>query len=221
LLLLVAPVFLLIAALNQLLTRRVLFRQTRLGLGLQPFVLLKFQTMVDGADRESSVTVHGDARTTPLGRVLRALKLDELPQLINVVRGEMTLVGPRPLTPNEIAAVPRPLAEAVYRRPPGLTGISAIAFVDEERVLARAADPYRAYFEEVLPRKLALELAYVQRRTWLTDLVILVTTPLAPFVPALRRVLLARLTPEWAGLAGAQMTGSGAPGPRARVEVRR
>lgn len=200
LLLLTSPLFLVLALANGLLTRRVFFPQTRLGQDLRPFVLLKFQTMVDGAARGSTVTVKNDPRITPFGRVLRALKLDELPQLINVVRGEMQLVGPRPLTPNEVEAIPRPLAEAVYRVAPGMTGISAIALVDEERILAAARDPQRAYFEDVLPWKIALELAYVQRRTWLTDLVIILATPLAPFVPAVRRRVLTRLVPEWDGL---------------------
>lgn len=201
LLLLISPLVLLLALANRLFTGRVFFRQVRLGQDLRPFVLLKFQTMADGAEAGSTVTFEGDPRVTRFGRLLRALKLDEIPQLINIFRGEMGLVGPRPLTPNEIGAIPRPLAEAVYRRRPGLTGISAVAFVDEEQVLARAADPQRAYYEDVLPRKIALELAYVQRRTWLTDLVIIGVTPVAPFMPGLRRLLVARLVPEWANLA--------------------
>lgn len=200
LLLLTAPLFLALAAANYMFTRRVFFRQTRLGRDLRPFALLKFQTMVDGAARGSTVTVKNDPRITPFGRVLRALKVDELPQLINVLRGDMHLVGPRPLTPNEVDAIPRALAEAVYRVEPGMTGISAIALADEEQILAASADPQRAYFEDVLPRKIALELAYVQRRTRLTDLMIVLATPLAPFVPSVRRGVLARLVPQWDGL---------------------
>jgi len=199
LLVVVSPVIALLVAANRLLTGRVFFRQVRIGQGLRPFILLKFQTMVDGAEAGSSITVSSDPRVTRFGGVLRALKLDELPQLINVLRGEMTLVGPRPLTPNEIEQIPRPLAEVVYRRPPGLTGISALAFADEERLLASAADPERAYYEDVLPRKIGLELAYVQHRTWLTDLIIVLCTPLAPFSAGIRRRVIRSLVPDWNG----------------------
>ncbi len=191
-----SPLFLVIAIANRLTSGRALFRQVRVGRDLQPFVLLKFQTMVDGADAGSSVTVAHDARITPLGRVLRALKLDEVPQLINIIRGDMSLVGPRPLTPNEIDVVSRHLASVVYRVRPGLTGVASLAFADEERLLARAEDPERTYFDEVLPRKIAIELAYVQRRSWATDLVIFLLTPLALFLPSVRKRALIRLVPE-------------------------
>jgi len=200
LLLVAAPIFLLVAAANRILTGRVFFSQVRLGRDLRPFVLLKFQTMVDGAEAASTVTIGNDPRITSFGRVLRALKLDELPQLINVLRGEMSLVGPRPLTPNEVEAIPRSLAAMVYRATPGLTGISALAFADEERILASAADPTRAYFEDVLPRKIALELAYAHRRTRWTDCVIALCTPLAPFSSPVRRLVLRWLLPDWKGL---------------------
>lgn len=196
-----APLFALLALVNWLATGRVLFRQVRVGRGLRPFVVLKFQTMVDGAQRGSTVTVDRDPRITSLGRALRLLKLDELPQLVNIARGEMGFVGPRPLTPNEVDAVPRRVAEQVYRGAPGLTGISAFAFADEERLLVAAADPRRAYFEDVLPRKMALELAYARRRTWRSDLAIAVLTPLAPFSAAVRRFVLRRLVPGWDGAA--------------------
>lgn len=199
-LLITSPLVLILAVANRLLTGAIFFKQIRLGYGLQPFVMIKFQTMRSGDPRQSTVTVDQDPRITPFGRWLRILKLDELPQLINVLRGEMSLVGPRPLTPNEINAVPRHLAAVVYRVLPGLTGISAIAFADEERMLASYDDPDHAYFDEVLPRKIALELAYVQRRTWLTDLAVVLFTPLAPFFPTLRRRFVLAIVPDWAAL---------------------
>ncbi len=190
---LTAPVFVVLMLVNYAISGQPFFRQTRLGRGLQPFVMLKFQTMVNGVGG-STVTVAGDVRITRYGRVLRALKLDELPQFLNVLRGEMSLVGPRPLTANEIAAVPAEVAAAVYRVRPGVTGVSALAFVDEERQLARRAEPELAYFTGILPAKMALELAYSGRRTWLTDLAIVACTPLAPVAGPLRRWLVARLT---------------------------
>jgi lipopolysaccharide/colanic/teichoic acid biosynthesis glycosyltransferase len=192
-----SPVFLAIVAVNWMATRRVLFRQTRVGRNLAPFVVVKFRTMVDGAGASSTVTARGDARVTRVGRLLRATKLDELPQLMNVVRGEMSLVGPRPLTPNEVAAIPAPAARTIYASRPGMTGISALAFIDEERLLAASGDPEAAYFSAVLPRKVALELAYARRRTWVSDLVILLVTPVAWISHSIRRGLVARLVPQW------------------------
>ncbi len=201
LLMVVSPIFLMLVIFNRILTGRAFYRQTRLGRDLRPFMLLKFQTMVNAAEKGSSVTSSRDSRITPYGRVLRALKLDELPQLINVLRGEMNLVGPRPLTPNEVGGpVQRHLATVVYRVRPGLTGIGAIAFADEEWLLARVADPERAYFADVLPRKITLELAYAQRRTWFSDLFLLFFTPLAPYFRGLRRRVLIWLVPEWEAL---------------------
>ena len=199
LLLVASPLFLLLLVINRVWTGRPFFTQVRLGRDLAPFVLLKFQTMVSSPGG-TTVTVSGDARITAYGRVLRALKLDELPQLINLLRGEMTLVGPRPLTPNGIEAMPRHLAAVVYRRHPGLTGASTVAFVDEERLLAREHDPQRAYFEDVLPCKIALELAYAQRRTWRSDLVLVLLTPVAGPFPGLRHRVLIRLVPDWQAL---------------------
>jgi len=199
LLLLTAPLFAVIAGLNWLTIRRVFFRQTRIGLGLQPFMIIKFKTMVEGAEAGGTVTAQGDPRVTPLGRVLRAAKLDELPQLINVVKGDMGLVGPRPLTPNEVAAISPDLAGDVYAVRPGMTGVAQLVFVHEEQILSTASDPEAAYFEVVLPKKVALELAYARRRTWLTDLAVVVATPIAGFVPGLGRAVFARLVPEWTG----------------------
>jgi lipopolysaccharide/colanic/teichoic acid biosynthesis glycosyltransferase len=204
-----APLILAIALANRLLTGRVLFRQARVGRGLRPFALLKFQTMVDGAEAGSTVTAAGDRRITPFGRTLRRLKLDELPQLVNVLRGEMRLVGPRPLTPNEVSAIPQDVAAAVYRAAPGMTGISAVAFADEERLLAGADDPERVYFDQILPRKVALELAYARRRTWMTDLLVLLVSPVASWLPGTRRRVLERVLPEDAGLTATE----GSPGP--------
>lgn len=180
------PVLVGIAALNWLAIRRIFFRQARIGRGMVPFSILKFQTMVDGAEHGGTVTAKGDQRITSIGRLLRVVKLDELPQLVNVLRGEMTLVGPRPLTPNEVAAIPTALAHRLYTAAPGMTGIASLAFIDEERVLAGAADPQAVYFENLLPRKVALELAYAHRRTWLTDLVIVILTPFAGFSNRIR-----------------------------------
>lgn len=197
LLLATAPALAVICALNWLVTRRIFFRQARIGMGMRPFMILKFQTMVDGAASAGTVTVRGDRRITRLGRILRACKLDELPQLINVLNGDMSLAGPRPLPPNEVAAIPPDLARQIYSSRPGLTGIQQLFFVDEEGTLSATSDPVAAYFDVVLPKKVALELAYARRRTWLLDMIIVVLTPITIFFPRLGRAIFVRFMPGW------------------------
>jgi lipopolysaccharide/colanic/teichoic acid biosynthesis glycosyltransferase len=186
-LVMLAPLLLLIALANRVMTGRVLFRQVRVGRAMRPFVMLKFQSMVDVPPGASTITASGDRRITPLGHVLRTLKLDELPQLVNVLRGEMSLVGPRALTPNEVARVGDATAARVYSVRPGMTGLAQLVFSDEERVLAAAADPEEHYFGTILPRKMAIESVYVQRQSLWFDLAIMMLTPTAILLPALTR----------------------------------
>jgi lipopolysaccharide/colanic/teichoic acid biosynthesis glycosyltransferase len=155
----------------------VLFRQQRVGLHGRPFAILKFRTMTHAPEGQGPlVTAAGDRRITPVGRVLRATKLDELPQLWNVVRGDMSLVGPRPEVPKYVAQYPPGVAEKVLSVRPGITDEASILYRDEAEILARAADPERAYVEEVLPRKLELYLRYAQRHSLAGDVGILFRT---------------------------------------------
>jgi len=194
-LIVVSPLMVLVALANWALTRRVLFRQERLGRALRPFTILKFQTMTDEVHGASTVTVASDRRVTPVGHLLRAAKIDELPQLINVLRGEMSLVGPRALTPNEVAHVPREVAARVYSVRPGMTGVASLLFSDEERTLAGTTRPEDYYFDVILPRKMALESVYVQRKSFWVDVRILALTPLAIVFPGVaRRYLQAMIT---------------------------
>jgi lipopolysaccharide/colanic/teichoic acid biosynthesis glycosyltransferase len=148
-----------------------LFRQTRVGRGGRPFVLLKLRTMRLGAVGPR-VTPTGDARVTALGRRLRRWKLDELPQLLNVVRGEMSLVGPRPEVPEYLARLGAAADDYLAVRP-GLADPATLAFYDEAALLAAAPDPERHYLEVVLPAKAALSLAYQRERTLASDLRVL------------------------------------------------
>ncbi len=206
-----SPLIAAVAVVNWALTRRVLFRQTRLGRGLAPFVMLKFQTMVDSSGG-GTVTVADDPRLTVIGKALRTVKLDELPQLVNVIRGEMALVGPRALPASEWARIPGELAARVTRVRPGMTGLATLALADEERRLAALSDPEEIYFRELLPRKMALEAVYAARRTIGLDLLLLALTPLAVVAPGLCRSLLRRVLPETAALAAAAE--EGLPGAR-------
>lgn len=150
----------------------VLFRQERVGLGGRPFRIHKFRTM--RVDHDGAlVSATGDARVTRVGRVLRASKLDELPQLVDVLVGDMSLVGPRPEVPVYVAQWPAELRPVILSVRPGVTDPGSIAFRHEADELAAVADPERHYVESILPRKAELYAAYVRDRTFLGDLRIL------------------------------------------------
>ena len=154
----------------------VFFRQERVGRGGCTFRIHKFRTMRVDAERVGGqLTVGADPRVTAVGRVLRATKLDELPQLIDVLAGDMALVGPRPEVPRYVAHY-TPAQRRVLEVRPGITDPASIAYRDEGKVLARAADPERAYLEEVMPHKLAINLAYLERRTLFRDVGVIFAT---------------------------------------------
>jgi lipopolysaccharide/colanic/teichoic acid biosynthesis glycosyltransferase len=157
--------------------RPVFYRSRRVGERGRAFDLWKLRTMTRDADRSSrgSVTAAGDPRITPTGRVLRSWKLDELPQLFNVLVGDLSLVGPRPEVPDYVARYTAEQRE-ILRYRPGLTSPGTLAFVDEETVLARSPDPARAYLEEIMPEELRMDLSYMQSATFLSDLRVLFFT---------------------------------------------
>lgn len=159
----------------------VFFRQARVGRGGRVFRVHKFRTMVaDAPSRGPGLTVGADPRITRAGRWLRARKLDELPQLLDVLRGEMALVGPRPELPAYVALYPALIgpeaaAELLAQRP-GLTDPASLQFRDESGLLAAQAEPERHYREVLLPQKLRLSLAYARRASWRGDLALIVRT---------------------------------------------
>ena len=160
----------------------VLFRGRRLGRGQRTFEILKFRTMrVASTDPGLAITVGGDERTTRVGSRLRAMKLDELPQLVNVLRGEMSLVGPRPEDPRYLEHYPDGLRE-VFRYRPGITSPASVKFRHEESLLSSArGDPEEFYVSQVLPEKVALDLEYCRTRTARSDLRVLGATVGAVF----------------------------------------
>jgi lipopolysaccharide/colanic/teichoic acid biosynthesis glycosyltransferase len=154
----------------------VLFRQTRMGRGLKPFEILKFRTMVVDADKLGlPLTAGGDPRITPLGRLLRKSKLDELPQLINVIKGDMSIVGPRPEVPKYVELFRQEFEQILTLRP-GLTDLASIKYRDESALLAAAADPEHEYQTRVLPDKLELAKEYVERSSLWLDLWLILRT---------------------------------------------
>lgn len=154
----------------------VLYRQQRVGRGGRLFTIYKFRSMHVRDDAGAELTVGADPRVTRAGLRLRRYKLDELPQLINVVIGNMSLVGPRPEVPRYVACYPEPLRRIVLSVAPGITDWASILYKDENTVLARAGDPERAYIDTVLPAKLAYYVRYVQERNFRTDLQIIART---------------------------------------------
>ncbi len=176
-LILFAPILILIAFAVKLTSRGpVLFHQMRVGRGGVPFKIVKFRTMSAGAEVHGpGITAGGDARITTLGRFLRRFKLDELPQLLNVLAGEMSFVGPRPELPVYVARY-SPLQRGILALRPGITGADAIAYRDEEKILGEAAEPARFYEDVILPDKVALSLEYLESITLRGDLRIIIST---------------------------------------------
>ena len=149
----------------------VFFRQQRVGRHGRLFSIHKFRTMVvDAPERGPQLTVGADPRITPAGVFLRRSKADELPQLIDVLIGHMSLVGPRPELPAYVAQYPADLRDKVLAVRPGITDPVSLAFADENDLLARAADPEREYVEVLLPQKLRAAAAYAEQATLWTDL---------------------------------------------------
>ncbi|MBN8557807.1 MAG: sugar transferase [Burkholderiales bacterium] len=154
-----------------------LFRQQRVGRHGRLFHIHKFRTMrVRSSQAGPLITVAGDARVTRAGRWLRRTKLDELPQLLDVIRGDMSLVGPRPEVPRYMALYPDEARRLILSVRPGVTDRATIEFRDEERLLAAASDPERAYVEQVMPIKQRYYLDYVARRSLAGDVGILIDT---------------------------------------------
>jgi lipopolysaccharide/colanic/teichoic acid biosynthesis glycosyltransferase len=154
----------------------VLFVQERVGRHGAHFRILKLRTMrVQPPGQGPLLTAASDARVTRVGRVLRRSKLDELPQLVNVLRGEMSLVGPRPEVARYVACYSE-TQRAVLALTPGITDPASLAFLDEERLLAAVAEPERFYVEHAMPAKIALNLDYARRATFWSDVRVILQT---------------------------------------------
>jgi lipopolysaccharide/colanic/teichoic acid biosynthesis glycosyltransferase len=163
----------------------VLFRQVRVGRGGRPFGLWKFRSMVHDADAVGPlVTARGDARVTVVGRVLRRFKLDELPQFVNVLRGDMSLVGPRPEVPRYVDMY-RDRYTPILRHRPGITSACAIALWREEHLLGSSEDPEGYYIDVILPRKIEAYRHEFATPSFWRDVRTLAATvlPMRPLVP--------------------------------------
>jgi lipopolysaccharide/colanic/teichoic acid biosynthesis glycosyltransferase len=172
-----SPLMLLLAVIIKLTSPGpALYSGTRIGQFGTPFRLLKFRTMVINADKLGGPsTAEDDPRVTPIGRALRKYKLDELPQLFNVLKGEMSFVGPRPEVAAEVALY-SPEQRKLLRVPPGITDWASMRFHNEGEILKGSPNPHQTYQEKIRPEKIRLGLEYVQKRSFWVDLQILVGT---------------------------------------------
>jgi lipopolysaccharide/colanic/teichoic acid biosynthesis glycosyltransferase len=160
------------------------YRSTRIGRNGYPFQMLKFRKMRRTATG-GPLTMGDDERFTPIGSFLSLTKLDELPQLWNVIRGEMHLVGPRPEVPEFVARYPREYREILCAMP-GITGPAAVEYASESHLLALQQDPMRFYAEQIMPRKLEIDLEYIRSRTLASDIGLLLRTAVVPLAKVFR-----------------------------------
>lgn len=186
LVILVIPFGIIMIALRATGEGEVFYRQTRVGFHNKNFGIWKFATMLKNSPNllTGSLTVRGDPRVTPLGHALRATKINELPQLINVLTGEMSFVGPRPQMQVDFDIYPDHVRAHLYDARPGVTGIGSIVFRDEERLLSQpGVDPRKFYEEKIAPYKGALEMWYLDHRSLWLDFKLLWLTVWVVFRP--------------------------------------
>lgn len=172
-----APLMLLTAVSIKLDSRGpVFFRQDRVGLGGRHFLIYKFRTMFeDSESRGLQITGDKDERITRLGRYLRKYKIDEVPQLINVLKGDMSIVGPRPQVPKYVELF-REEYEKILAVRPGITSYASLEYSNENEILGRSDDPERLYIDDILPRKLELNMRYIEEMSFMTDMRIIIRT---------------------------------------------
>jgi lipopolysaccharide/colanic/teichoic acid biosynthesis glycosyltransferase len=185
-LIIAAPFYLICGILIKLESKGpILFKQIRIGKDRKLFTIYKLRTMyADESSNGLQVTCAKDCRITKMGRWLRKYKLDELPQLFNVLKGDMSLVGPRPEVPKYVTHYNQ-LEQLVFSVRPGITDLASIYYRDESELLP-STKPEEYYIREILPKKLALNLDYIYKQSFLYDFKILICTIIISFFPALK-----------------------------------
>ena len=153
----------------------VFYKQIRVGKNQKEFGLLKFRSMRPNSDKAGQLTIGNDSRVTKVGAFLRKYKLDEIPQLINILKGELSVVGPRPEVPKYVNMYSKEQLK-VLEALPGLTDYASIEYLNEQAVLGAAEDPEKAYIEEVMPAKLRLNLKYIHERSFWLDIKLIFKT---------------------------------------------
>ncbi|RUM60009.1 MAG: sugar transferase [Persephonella sp.] len=176
-LLVLLPLFIIVAFLIKKEDRgSIFFRQERVGQNWKPFKIYKFRTMVENAERMGAkVTKGNDPRITKIGKILRKYKIDELPQLINVLKGDMSLVGPRPEV-YKYAKVYKKDYDEILKVKPGITDYASLEFIDEEKLLENAENPEKYYIEKILPIKIKYYKKYLKDISFFTDIKLILRT---------------------------------------------
>ncbi|MBF1214166.1 MAG: sugar transferase [Fusobacterium periodonticum] len=175
-LILLSPFMIIIAILIKLDSKGpIFFKQVRVTKNGREFKIFKYRTMRVGSDKFSQITVGKDSRITKVGDFLRKYKLDEIPQLINVLIGDMSLVGPRPEVPKYVALYTKEQREILKVRA-GITDYASIEFSNENDILANETDPEKAYIEKIMPRKIELNKKYLSEISVMTDIKIILLT---------------------------------------------
>jgi lipopolysaccharide/colanic/teichoic acid biosynthesis glycosyltransferase len=164
---------------------KVFYRQQRIGKSQKSFSILKFVTMLENSPSlgTGDITLRNDPRVLPVGRVLRKTKINELPQLWNVLVGDMSIVGPRPITPSHFGHYSEPHKNQISALLPGITGLSALVFRDEEKILSTKPDPAAFYKSDIVPVKAALETYYTKKFSLVLDMLIILYTIHAVLFP--------------------------------------
>lgn len=185
-LIVLSPVLLLIALVLRLTgEREVFYRQQRIGRGERPFKLYKFATMLKDSAQLGTrdLTVRNDPRVLPFGRLLRQTKLNEIPQLLNVLRGDMSLIGPRPQTREHFDLFPPEACSVISTVRPGLSGAGSVVFRNEDRIVEKGKDKVRFYEEIISPYKAEVEVWYIERRSLGLYVLMIVVTILIVVFP--------------------------------------
>jgi lipopolysaccharide/colanic/teichoic acid biosynthesis glycosyltransferase len=176
-LIILSPFFIIIGILIKLDSKGpIFFKQIRVGRNEKPFEILKFRTMVTDAEKKGTqITVGKDSRVTKIGSFLRKAKLDELPQLINVLKGDMSLVGPRPEVPRYTAYYNQ-VQKKIFDVRPGITDYASIKYSSENEILGKSENPEKTYIEEIMVDKLKINLEYIEKRSVFEDIYIILAT---------------------------------------------
>lgn len=172
------PILILVSIMVKLTSKGpIIFKQERVGKNKKIFYIYKFRTMTDYDDKASDrqVTVINDQRITRIGRILRKYKIDELPQLYNVLKGDMSFVGPRPEVKKYVKFYEEEYDE-ILKIKPGITDLASIEYIDENTIISKYSDPEKIYIEEVLPKKLMLNKRYIEEMSIKNDILIILKT---------------------------------------------
>tara|TARA_Y100001954_G_C15819049_1_gene608947 strand:+ start:3059 stop:3724 length:666 start_codon:yes stop_codon:yes gene_type:complete len=187
-LLILSPIFLpIILVLRLTAEGEVFYLQDRIGLNNKPFRIIKFATMLKNSINmgTGSITLKDDFRVTKIGVFLRKSKINELPQIINIILGDISVVGPRPLVTKTFEAYSVPIQKKIYKKKPGLTGIGSVVFRDEESIISsvKNEDPHHFYKRVIAPYKGELEMWYQRKQSFTTDLKLIMLTAISVFLP--------------------------------------